>query len=620
MPAAQLIERLGDDLNAASPVEVAVFDKTSGTSRRLEVGDEYVVHMPGPWNCPVRVVERTPVSFRFATLHGHMEAGEIEFRARDVPDGLVFTIESWARSADRLAYVLYERLGIAKEMQLHMWAHFCTRAAEMSGGRIVGDVEVSTERADVTEPGRWQRLLAGTVTASFARTFALAARLRERPLHPRGLVVEATLILHGTSRYWGVPFLDDRAELPGQVRLSRALGLPSALPDVLGLALRWRQPRTGGTQATAELLLATTGHARLGRHLLRPARRWSPAFYGSLLAHRAGDRRVLVGAAARRAQRVPGGLGPLARALDERPLLLDLLVATEFGPWERFGELRLHGPARTDDSEPTRFNPALNPVPELPPAGLLQQVRGPTYTAVQRRRRGTSQGGGPMKRSTRVLRRMRQYHADLRRLPLNFDPSRYDMSRPQRGWHVDDYRQPLPAEPPGPPVAGGSWEAARSLVRNYAYADRRIIREVCHSGPPEPGRNMLLEGRFYGLRFLLGLRVGDVVDGVVERDGHQARVWGWNYGTLEGHLERGQMDQEVRKWLDTGEVEFHVHAFSQRAPIPNPIVRLGFILFGRFTQVRFYRRACRRMEKLTKAALAAQRRAPGNEPARPRAG
>lgn len=214
-----------------------------------------------------------------------------------------------------------------------------------------------------------------------------------------------------------------------------------------------------------------------------------------------------------------------------------------------------------------------------------------------------------MRGSTRVQRRMLRRRADLHRLPLNFDPRQHDTHRPEDGWHIDDYRQPLPSEPPGPPVPGGSWETARHLVANYEYADPSIIREVSRSGPPEPGQDMLLQGRFYGLRFYLGLRIGDVVDGYIEQDGRRARVWGWNYRTLKGHLERGQMDQEVRKWLDTGEVEFHIHVFSQRGPIPNPVIRLGFILFGRLTQVRFYRRACKRMEALTTAALTDRRQA-----------
>ncbi|WP_067893807.1 DUF1990 family protein [Actinomadura chibensis] len=605
---AELITRLGDDLNAASPVEIAVFDKTSGGSRRLRVGDEYMVHMPGPWNCPVRVVAQTPESFRFATLRGHMEAGEIEFRVAEGRDGgLVFMIESWARSGDRLAELLYAKVGIAKEMQLHMWSHFCMRAAELSGGRMVGEIEVQTERKEVPESERRSGPVARAVEAAFARSFALAARrLRHRPLHPKGLVADAVLRLHGTSQIWGVPLLDDQTELRGKARLSRAIGLPPAFPDILGLALRWAQP--SDDQDTAELLLATTGRTILGRRLLRPMNRWTPAFYGSLLAYRVGDRRVLLGAVARGPRRAPADLPTLARALDDRPLLFDLMVATEYGPWERFGELRLTGPARGDEREPMRFNPALHPVPELHPVGLFQQVRGPTYAAVQRVAPPHASRGSVRQKTP--TQRMRRQYADLHRHRLNFDPRRHDMERPEKGWHVDDYRQQLPPEPPGPPVPGGSWEIARRLVRNYEYADPAIIRRILRSGPPEPGRDMLLEARFYGLRFYLGLRVGGVVDTTIEKDGRQARVWGWNYQTLDGHLERGQMSQEVRKWLDTGEVEFHIHVFSQAASTSHPVVRLGFLLFGRFMQLKFYKRACRRMKALTVSALAEEDRRP----------
>ncbi len=73
------------------------------TEGRAAVGDEFVVRMPGPWDGPVRAVEVTPTSFRLATLTGHLEAGQIEFRAADDGGDLVFTIESWARSGDRLS-------------------------------------------------------------------------------------------------------------------------------------------------------------------------------------------------------------------------------------------------------------------------------------------------------------------------------------------------------------------------------------------------------------------------------------------------------------------------------------------------------------------------------------
>jgi uncharacterized protein (UPF0548 family) len=114
---------------------------------------------------------------------------------------------------------------------------------------------------------------------------------------------------------------------------------------------------------------------------------------------------------------------------------------------------------------------------------------------------------------------------------------------------------------------------------------------------------MLLEARFCGLRFRFGVRVGGVRDETRDVGGRKVRVWGWNYRTLQGHLEMGQMDYEVWKWLDTGDVEFHTCRFSRRAGVGNPVVRLGLRIFGRRQQVRFARRACERMARLTDAAL-----------------
>jgi len=100
--------------------------------------------MPGPWDGPVRVVRRDASSFRLATLDGHLEAGEIEFRAGTDGDGLHFEIESWARAGDRLSNLLYNNLRLAKEIQLNMWSHFCIRAASMSGGRPQGGIVIQT--------------------------------------------------------------------------------------------------------------------------------------------------------------------------------------------------------------------------------------------------------------------------------------------------------------------------------------------------------------------------------------------------------------------------------------------------------------------------------------------
>jgi uncharacterized protein (UPF0548 family) len=361
--AGALVERITDDPNVVAPTEFARFTKTSGDEGSMQVGDEYLVRMPGPWNGPVRVVARTPTSFRLATLQGHLEAGQLELRAVDADDGLRCTIESWARSGDRLSLLLYQHLRMAKEVQLHMWTSVLERAARVAGGRLTGGIDIETRRVD------------GADDASDGR---------------------------------------------------RPLGDPSA-----------------------------------------------------------------------------------RRLLDA-----------------------LHDKA------------------------------------------------------------------------LNFELGDRSSFTPGNGWKVDEYCQPLPSEPAGDPVPGGSWEIARRLMRNYEFADPAIVRAVYHPERPLEERDMLLEAPFLGMRFRFGVRVGGVRDEVRDVDGRRVRVWGWNYRTLQGHLEMGQMDYEVWKWLDSGEVEFHTCRFSRRASVGNPIVRLGLWLFGRRRQVKFAHHACQRMARLTEAALA----------------
>jgi len=346
LSAKDLMSRLQADPDEASPREFATFIKVRGETGAMAPGEEFVVRMAGPWDGPVRVVDVRDTSFRLVTLDRHLEAGQIEFSAADGEDGLQFTIESWARSADMFADLLYQHLRMAKEIQLHMWTSFLERVAKIAGGRVSGGIGIDTRRVD------------------------------------------------------------------------------------------------------------------------RPA--------------------------------------------DQR----------------------------------------------------LERVRC---------------------------------------LPVNFDPA--DKHLPADGWHLDDLRQPLPPEPPGEPVEGESWEIARRLMRGYEFADPSIVRAMYDPDEPLERRTMLLQLRFYGLRFRAGVRVSSVYDEERTEHGHIARVWGWAYQTLQGHLEMGQMNWEVWKWLDTGEVEFRIHAYSKRSRDRGPVVRLGFRLFGRREQLAFLHMTLKRMRHLTETAL-----------------
>jgi hypothetical protein len=146
--AAQLMARVRDDPNAVVPGGLARFHKVHGDDGPLAVGDEFAVRMPGPWDGPVRVIEATPTSFRLATLAGHLEAGQIEWRAQDRPDGLRFEIESWSRPGDHFSDIAHHHLRMAKEVQLHMWTSVLERVAKLARGRMRGGVDIHTVVVD----------------------------------------------------------------------------------------------------------------------------------------------------------------------------------------------------------------------------------------------------------------------------------------------------------------------------------------------------------------------------------------------------------------------------------------------------------------------------------------
>jgi hypothetical protein len=95
------------------------------------------------------------------------------------------------------------------------------------------------------------------------------------------------------------------------------------------------------------------------------------------------------------------------------------------------------------------------------------------------------------------------------------------------------------------------------------------------------------------LRFYVGVRITGVIDEERATGDSPARVWGWCFQTLEGHLGQGRLSYEVIKNLSTGRVTFRVAGYSRPAPIENPVIRLGSWLFGRRTQERFYRNISR---------------------------
>jgi uncharacterized protein (UPF0548 family) len=149
--AESLMALVAGDLDRVAPSEFATFQRINADGR-LALGDEYLVRMPGPWDGPVRVVATDATSFRLATLEGHLEAGQIEFRTRADHRSVEFEIESWARCGDRLSDLLYSRVGLSKEVQLHMWTSVLENVVRISGGTAEGGVTITTRRVDTQDP------------------------------------------------------------------------------------------------------------------------------------------------------------------------------------------------------------------------------------------------------------------------------------------------------------------------------------------------------------------------------------------------------------------------------------------------------------------------------------
>jgi hypothetical protein len=183
------------------------------------------------------------------------------------------------------------------------------------------------------------------VAGPVAAAMGAVARLRHGPaIHAVGTSYAARLDVRGGSPRLGLDLLDEPGSRPAVVRLSRGAGLPSALPDVLGLAMRLQGP-----ESPQDLLLDSCWGGPFGRHLIRPGRSASRGFYGSLLAYTAGGRTIHLAATGTDPERL--------LAHDEASgASFRLLVAAPYDPqWHHWADLRLLEPV---ERPALRFSPA----------------------------------------------------------------------------------------------------------------------------------------------------------------------------------------------------------------------------------------------------------------------
>ena len=185
----------------------------------------------------------------------------------------------------------------------------------------------------------------------------LGAAVRQRRLfHPVGVLASGRIervAAHGE----GLPI--DSADI--LARVSKAIGVPGGLPDLIGLAWRMPAPTPAGTPW--DILTASAGSGLLTRFALRPTTSWTGTTLSTLMPLRYEDGWWWVTAAMTTA--VDGGLSldTVREAISEDGVVFDIHQAHGTGPFEPLAELTLTTVIPTDGDHDVSFDPALNTAP-----------------------------------------------------------------------------------------------------------------------------------------------------------------------------------------------------------------------------------------------------------------
>lgn len=217
------------------------------------------------------------------------------------------------------------------------------------------------------------------VGRALALVFLGVQRVRHpRPIHPRGLPLTGSVHWMPRNTRSGIRWIDDPAAGESQPlagRLSRSIGLPAPLPDVIGLALRVQTP-----EGPADIELASTGSGVPLRFTLLLRSRPSPGVYGTLVPYESDQGRVMVRARSL-GPRLPARLGELHRTLRRTAWWVELSHATPAGPWHPFALVDLRA-AESPDAMRADAGRRLIPGARMP--AWFEALRQPSYDAVQR--------------------------------------------------------------------------------------------------------------------------------------------------------------------------------------------------------------------------------------------
>ena len=172
-----------------------------------------------------------------------------------------------------------------------------------------------------------------------------------------------------------------------------------------------------------------------------------------------------------------------------------------------------------------------------------------------------------------------EFVSSQRNLPFTYAEVGATNATPPSGYRVDHNRIRLGE---GESTFGRAVEALKS----WRQFDLGWLQIVPRGVVIEVGATVAVKARAFGTWSLNATRVVYVID--------EPRRWGFAYGTLPDHVERGE-ERFLIEWLDDDSVWYDIFAFSRPQ---HPLVRLSFPL-ARLLQKRFARESLLRMKLAT---------------------
>ncbi len=174
---------------------------------------------------------------------------------------------------------------------------------------------------------------------------------------------------------------------------------------------------------------------------------------------------------------------------------------------------------------------------------------------------------------------VRRFISSQKGLPFSYKEVGASREGAPPGYVVDRYRVKLGEGPE-------AYERAREALIAWRQFDLGWVRLFPPGAPIEVGTTVVVLARHYGFWSLNPARIAYLI----EESGERER-FGFGYGTLPGHGERGEERFAVEWRREDGSVHYDVLAFSRPK---HPLAWLGYP-FARLLQRRFARDSKRAM-------------------------